>query len=316
MSAIPDLLLLLPLLMAPTQGSCGATRRYFEPLPTPQAIINGHEVFIYDYPFLVYLANVNTNLVFCGGSIINRWAILTAGHCISELDPLDFLVVAGYNAQGRNIQIRDAKRTTLHPKFNQMVNTKGIRVIDYDYGVVHLEEALHYDLSVSFVKLSKSWKYVDENTEFFTMGWGDTRPKSYVQPSKIRSLVKERNGTRRSSNFQFRMFAPLKGIALYMQNFESCRKNYSSEDILVTERFFCASSMKGDTCSGDSGGPVLVGKVQYGLTSFALGCYREGFPSAYAKTPLVYDWIMATARAAGRKLNVLIFIFVILFYVI
>jgi trypsin len=51
------------------------------------------------------------------------------------------------------------------------------------------------------------------------------------------------------------------------------------------------------TCNGDSGGPLVVqrgGKyVHVGLTSFGLVDCTSPFPTVYARTTYVLDWISA-----------------------
>ena len=40
----------------------------------------------------------------------------------------------------------------------------------------------------------------------------------------------------------------------------------------------CASSPGKDSCSGDSGGPMVQGNLQVGIVSWGAGCVRPGFP--------------------------------------
>jgi secreted trypsin-like serine protease len=52
----------------------------------------------------------------------------------------------------------------------------------------------------------------------------------------------------------------------------------------------CAGSPHGDTCQFDSGGPLVVQGRLAGITSWAYGCAREGYPGVYTRvtafTPL------------------------------
>jgi secreted trypsin-like serine protease len=45
----------------------------------------------------------------------------------------------------------------------------------------------------------------------------------------------------------------------------------------------CAGSPKADTCQFDSGGPLVVNGRLAGITSWAYGCAREGYPGVYTR---------------------------------
>lgn len=258
-----------------------------EQLPPPERIINGNETFVYDYPFLVYLAYRGTNEVFCAGSIVNRWAVLTAAHCVEDQDPIEMIAVAGYNKELRHMQTGNLKSYTMHPKFIDTTKTNATDVeknVDYDYAILHLKDPYRYTPAINYVKLAKKMD-VPVGTDMFVMGWGTTVPRRYTL----------NNTNPATKGAQIPM---LKGITLKMQNFQDCKRNYSSINVTITVRFFCASSSMGDTCKGDSGAPIVVNKVQYGINSFGVGCFRASYPSVFAQVPLVYDWISTTAGAS------------------
>lgn len=253
-----------------------------EVLPQPQRIINGKEVFVYDHPYLVLFKIANTNEVLCGGTIINRWSILTAGHCMFQRDLDEIIVIAGFNKVSRDLQFRDVIGVQMHPKFLQKAKANATEMdIDYDYAIVQIDEPLKYTLAVSWVTLSPTMDNVKVGDAMFAMGWGEGKPK-FLAKGDTKAITG----------------APvLKGVTLNLDHFEECQRNYSEIGVSVSERFFCASSAEGDTCQGDSGGPIVVNNIQYGLVSFAAGCFREGYPSVFANIPAAYDWIMQAARA-------------------
>lgn len=258
-----------------------------EKLPEPERIVNGNETYVYEYPFLVYLAFRGTNEVFCAGSIVNRWAVLTAAHCVEGQDPIEIIAVAGYNKELRNMQTGNLKGYTMHPEFIDTTKTNATDVeknVDYDYAILHLQVPYRYTPAIHWVELALKMD-VPVGADMFVMGWGTTAPR--------RSVRKNTNLAVKAGKIPM-----LKGIYLKMQNFEDCKRNYSSINVTITVRFFCASSTKGDTCKGDSGAPIVVNKVQYGINSFGVGCFRAGYPSVFAQVPLVYDWITMTAGAS------------------
>lgn len=46
---------------------------------------------------------------------------------------------------------------------------------------------------------------------------------------------------------------------------------------------FCSGSLDHDSCSGDSGGPVVQDGQLVGLVSWSVGCARQGYPGVNTK---------------------------------
>ena len=71
----------------------------------------------------------------------------------------------------------------------------------------------------------------------------------------------------------------------------------------ITAGMICAGYDEGaiDTCSGDSGGPMVVeraggGWILVGVTSWGLGCAQANSPGVYARVSYYKDWITPTPR--------------------
>lgn len=274
-----------------------------EVLPHAERIINGKEVYIYDHPIMVYLAMAATNELICGGTILNRWSILTAAHCVHKRDLDKMQVVAGHNKEARHMQYRDLLLVTIHPQYiDRTKHNRTVKLIDYDYAVAQMVEPLKYTLAIRSVVLGTTMDNIQSNTELLALGYGEFQPKRGLKASED------------PPNTNKLKTATLKGVPLKLVEREKCQKNYAKIRVTITRRFFCAASIEGATCQGDSGGPLLVGNVQYGLVSFAAGCFRGGFPSVFAKIPPVYDWIMATAGVAHLTVGSLFYcVFVSIF---
>jgi secreted trypsin-like serine protease len=62
-----------------------------------------------------------------------------------------------------------------------------------------------------------------------------------------------------------------------------CAKAYGST--FDSRDMACAGSPQADTCLFDSGGPLVVQGRLAGLTSWAYGCARPGYPGVYTRLP-------------------------------
>lgn len=73
-----------------------------------------------------------------------------------------------------------------------------------------------------------------------------------------------------------------------------CLKSYPDR---ITDRMFCAGDLKGGvgSCNGDSGGPVVMNGIQYGLVSWSFGCGEPDYPGVFAKVSSVREWIKEVA---------------------
>lgn len=61
----------------------------------------------------------------------------------------------------------------------------------------------------------------------------------------------------------------------------------------VAPDMICAGRSTGhqDACKGDSGGPMVIGKVLYGITAWGIGCGQEGTPGVYTDLSQYRDWL-------------------------
>lgn len=80
-------------------------------------------------------------------------------------------------------------------------------------------------------------------------------------------------------------------------NLQECKERYRGLGVTIKKSQICAGGFNGkDSCSGDSGGPLMMtpnGTVWYasGIVSYGLGCGREGWPGVYTNIPSYSNWI-------------------------
>lgn len=77
----------------------------------------------------------------------------------------------------------------------------------------------------------------------------------------------------------------------------TCAYRYGSDNY-VSKVMICAGGEGGkDPCMGDTGGPLTLGDdVHVGIVSWSYGCGRPFYPSVYAQTDALIDWIQEELR--------------------
>jgi len=99
----------------------------------------------------------------------------------------------------------------------------------------------------------------------------------------------------------------LQKVQVTLLDQELCQKAYEGISD-ITDGMICSGRGGKGTCEGDSGGPLqclepaadLQRWTLYGLTSWAVGCAEERFPSVAARVGLYREWI---ANNIGDKHN-------------
>jgi trypsin len=83
-----------------------------------QRIIGGTDVKIENYAFSVSIRNFTSNRHFCGGSIITERHIITAAHCIFEIDYQDVVIYMGTSfSWDKSVHAYRVETIDIHPNF-------------------------------------------------------------------------------------------------------------------------------------------------------------------------------------------------------
>lgn len=127
-------------------------------------IIGGHSALIAAYPYQV--AVFGNGILACGGSIIGTEWVLTAAHCV-EMRRATYNVRVGSTFHGKDGRWVDAKRTIMHERYHN-------QRIDFDFGLIQLNERLVFSDSVKPIALAQSTTRVADNANAVVTGWGAT----------------------------------------------------------------------------------------------------------------------------------------------
>ncbi|KFB44069.1 serine protease 14 [Anopheles sinensis] len=267
------------------------------PLPTyPQCgihladrIVGGQPTKIDEYPWAALIEYQKPNNRFgfhCGGSLINERYVLTAAHCISSiprtwkvhrvrLGEWDLSENPDCKVEGQN---RECYDPVIDMDIEKIVVHSGYDTQDKnhynDIALIRLAREVSYSDTVKPICLPLSSTVINTNhvgLPSFAVGWGKTETTTASETKlKVDMLVK---------------------------SLEECSPVYQRNRIFLKSTQMCAGGKKGtDTCSGDSGGPLMrriaggwyvIGVVSFGPSK----CGTEGVPGIYTDVSKYADWI-------------------------
>lgn len=230
-------------------------------------IIGGDESDAGEFPYYVSLDG-------CGGSLIGPSVVLSAAHCApggSELEG-DTVRVGAFQFQENNsdgsVTVSVATQAN-HPNYND--NT-----VQNDFMLLRLAQPVQIP-NMPMLELSNNLNDIADDTPLTVLGLGITSASGGgSNPNQLMDVEVQAN-----SNAE-------------------CVNAYGNDpfDGVDINTMFCAGVQGGgkDSCSGDSGGPIIrvVGNThrQVGVVSWGIECATAEFPGVYAKIPDAgYSWI-------------------------
>uniref|UniRef100_A0A1B0CCU7 Phenoloxidase-activating factor 2 n=2 Tax=Lutzomyia longipalpis TaxID=7200 RepID=A0A1B0CCU7_LUTLO len=254
---------------APPSGintNCGVKNGYQD----SERIVGGHNADPNEWPWIAVLFNGGRQ--FCGGSLIDSQHVLTAAHCVAHMSSWD---VARLTVQLGDHNIRSATEVvheTRHVK--RVVRHRGFdsRTLYDDIALLTLDRPVTFSSSIRPICLPPSNDVRSYNGKTaVAIGWGSLRENG-PQPSILQE------------------------VSIPIWSNEQCARKYgSAAPAGITQNMLCAGQDNRDSCSGDSGGPLMVndGKwTQVGVVSWGIGCGKGQYPGVYTRVSNFMPWIM------------------------
>lgn len=232
---------------------------------TPR-IVNGNDANPADWPFFAQIVPSYSERSFCGGSYLGEGFVLTAAHCLRNKHTAFFDVkLGGYKFENKEGTRFEVKRVFMHPEYESAYGLNDIAVIE-----LKTIPARFSAVSLGQTNLSQ---YVRVGDPLTVAGLGRTLEKG---PSpKV-----------------------LQEVDVPLVSTEACNAAGGAyQNGYIGKSAFCAGYLEGgkDSCSGDSGGPIVVnqgGQVsQLGVVSWGVGCARPGKYGVYSDVTHYHDWI-------------------------
>jgi secreted trypsin-like serine protease len=191
---------------------------------------------------------------FCGGVLVTQNKVVTAAHCVDFLRAAPSLLAATFGRadlskkDGESVPVRSI---WVAPGFHE-TSFKGETVEHHDVAVLTLSRPILDRLALPV-----------DHTGLFppgdpaqVLGWGTTSELDLVN-------------------------ARLREATIPLVSDARCAAAYGSS--FDRRDMVCAGSPHADACQFDSGGPLLVQGRLVGLTSWAYGCARPGYPGVYTR---------------------------------
>ncbi|XP_049828950.1 proclotting enzyme-like [Schistocerca gregaria] len=244
-------------------GTCGIKNGYQD----QERIVGGHNADLGEWPWIAAL--FNSGRQFCGGSLIDTTHILTAAHCVAHMSSWDVARVT-VRLGDYNIRINTETRH-IEKKVKRVVRHRGFdaRTLYNDVAILTMDSPVTYSKMIRPVCLpTGSAKY--ESQEATVIGWGSLR-ESGPQP------------------------AVLQEVTIPIWTNRECKAKYgNAAPGGIVEHFLCAGQAGRDSCSGDSGGPLMINNgrwTQVGIVSWGIGCGKGQYPGVYTRVTHFMPWI-------------------------
>jgi hypothetical protein len=226
-------------------------------------IIGGQPAAIAQAPWQVALVDTSHSSSpqqFCGGSIVDATHVVTAAHCL--VSPSGWTadeIYAGTTLLSDPQQVVTVGEQRLHPGFSP-------DTLANDVAVLTLTTPLTLD-DVSTQAVQLATQSPTAGAPLLVSGWGDASNGQGFYPNQLRAVI------------------------VHAVTDTTCTASYGPA--LITDLMLCAGEPAGgkDSCSGDSGGPIVNEgtNVLVGIVSFGYQCALTGYPGIYtevAATPV------------------------------
>lgn len=221
-------------------------------------IVGGQQAEENQFPYIISLRMGDRHR--CGGSILNPHWILTAAHCVIQINPDRLTVVVGSTKLDAGGQRYKVAKTFHHQNYSAIG-------LHHDVGLVKVESSIDFNEGVT--PIAPETEYLAGGEEAVLCGWGTT-----TYPGST------------PNDLQY--------INLTVISQEACQEKQSTHKIYESE--ICTLTKAGEgACHGDSGGPLVSEGRQIGIVSWGRPCAR-GYPDVFTRVSSFIDWIDETIQ--------------------
>ncbi|KAI4469002.1 chymotrypsin-related [Holotrichia oblita] len=231
--------------------------------PTFERIVGGREARRNSIPYQAgVIIRTDRGNFFCGGTLISTLYVLTAAHCLDWAETVHVRLGAHTIEDNEPTQVRiNASRWVQHQQWNRDLLTN-------DIGVIELSREVITNDNIQTVNLPRRSQIFDSfnGRRARISGWG------------------------LDSDFSDSVSRVLREVDVGVIGNFLCNIYYFG-GIRRTNICTSGAGTRG-SCSGDSGGPLMIDNIQVGIVSFGIGLGCElRWPSAFTRVTSYLDWI-------------------------
>ncbi|KAL7731622.1 hypothetical protein ACLKA6_007975 [Drosophila palustris] len=239
-------------------------------VPNANRIVGGTQVRSNKYPWIAQM--IRSSFLFCGGTLINDRYVLTAAHCVHDMD-----------MSSVSVRLLQLDRSSQHLGITRAVafahahaGYDPVRLVN-DIALLRLDQPVPLVKSMRPVCLPSSPLQQFDFQKAIVAGWGLSH-----EGGSTSSVLQETT-------------VPI------ITNAQCRATSYKS---MIVDTMLCAGYVQTggqDACQGDSGGPLIVPDRIFrlaGVVSFGYGCAKPNAPGVYTRVSRYLDWIAANTRDA------------------
>ncbi|KAF6207539.1 hypothetical protein GE061_015986 [Apolygus lucorum] len=249
-----------------TSCDCGWTNQ--------KRIVGGTVAKQNEFIWMTGLVHKSTGSRFCGAAIISDDIILTAAHCLDNMQPRDIEVVVGdHDMKGRVRTKAEQKIAVRTLAQHERWDTK--KLVN-DIALVKLADKIKFSQDVGPVCLPSGRSSL-VGSSITAMGWGLTQ-----------TLFERDRGL-------------LRKVDLKVVDIPTCSASYGNTINTRQVTQLCTYGKNKDTCQGDSGGPLVWMDpetnryTQVALVSYGKKC-GSASPAVNTDVSAYMDWIRTNMR--------------------
>ncbi|XP_066904843.1 melanization protease 1 [Halyomorpha halys] len=219
----------------------------------------------------------------CGGAILNRYFVLTAAHCFQNKSSLPSLVRVGeYNIKSKRTCVEDYCAPPV----------QDIRILEFNTPRYFIPYKVENDLAL--LELEKPIKFSEAVLPIclppFAISRSNLTGKSAVVAGWGITNIRSRKTA-----------TVLKSVTLEIVNNTWCNR-YKIYHLRFPFNIICAGNEAGkDSCGGDSGGPLMLGTYEGGVSRYYIvgvvsygpeACGETDSPGVYTYVPQFEHWLL------------------------